>query len=606
VEHSADRLAAAVRSFRFSADPQAVTGLHWRKRLLAVFALALAVRLLYLWQWHDTYLFSVPVGDGRKFILWAQEIAAGDWLGHEVFFHTPLYPYLLGVAFKLFGDSLWVPRLINVVIGAASCVFVAQTGALLFSRTVGIIAGIGLALYAPAIFLDGLLQKTALGVFFSTLGVMLWAMYRQRPNPRTALLIGLAFALATEVHESSLAFLAISALWFVVGFGKLPWRARLLPVAALLLGAALVFVPVGLRNQHVGGSFLITTYNFGTNFWYGNNPNATGHHVGFAEGRGDTEYESVDTIRIAEGQAGRALSPAEASRYWTTRSLSYIAEAPRDWLVLTLRKYLMAWYHFEWHDTDSLYAYMDESSLLGALAVPFNFSVLMPLAMIGLVATARRWRELWPLYLGIMGTVASVAFFVVFARYRFPLVPILMLFAAVGIREIATLVATRRLAKIPLPYCAAAVLAIALGQLNFAGFATRDLAESKAVNFHGIGLRLIDQGRLAEAESALSRAISLKPEAAFPIFAMSMLKARQQRIDEQVQYLRRGLQLAPAFQQARRALSLALIELGKQRIRLGDAVGAYASLAEAANTRQFLRQDEFAELAAILRNFRVQ
>jgi len=70
---------------------------------LGVFALALVLRLAYLWQWRDSALFSTPIGDARAYLEWARAIAAGDWLGHEVFYQAPLYPYFLAVVLKLTG-----------------------------------------------------------------------------------------------------------------------------------------------------------------------------------------------------------------------------------------------------------------------------------------------------------------------------------------------------------------------------------------------------------------------------------------------------------------------------------------------------------------------
>ena len=46
---------------------------------LGVFLLAVAVRAVYLAEWHDTALFSVLLGDGRAYDLWAREIAGGNF-----------------------------------------------------------------------------------------------------------------------------------------------------------------------------------------------------------------------------------------------------------------------------------------------------------------------------------------------------------------------------------------------------------------------------------------------------------------------------------------------------------------------------------------------
>ena len=51
--------------------------------------------------------------------------------------------------------------------------------------------------------------------------------------------------------------------------------------------------------------------------------------------------------------------------------------------------------------------------------------------------------QLWILYAMLVAYAASVALFYVFARYRYPLVPLLVLFAAAGIVELPVLVAAR-------------------------------------------------------------------------------------------------------------------------------------------------------------------
>src|SRR4051794_3906008 len=62
-----------------------------------LFATAFAVRLLHVWQMRATPFFSVLMGDSRRYDEWARRIAAGEWIGHEVFYQAPLYPYLLGL-----------------------------------------------------------------------------------------------------------------------------------------------------------------------------------------------------------------------------------------------------------------------------------------------------------------------------------------------------------------------------------------------------------------------------------------------------------------------------------------------------------------------------
>ena len=142
---------------------------------LLIFAVALAVRLIHIWQLKGSPFFDTLLGDANGYDLWAQRLAGGDWIGSEVFYQAPLYPYFLGVVYALFDRDLLIVRVVQAVIGSASCVLLGLAGARLFSRPVGLAAGLALALWAPAIFFDGLLQKSVLDMFFMCLALWLIA-----------------------------------------------------------------------------------------------------------------------------------------------------------------------------------------------------------------------------------------------------------------------------------------------------------------------------------------------------------------------------------------------------------------------------------------------
>ena len=141
------------------------------------------MRLVHVWQLRRSPFFSLLMGDSRGYDEWARRIAGGDWLGHEVFYQAPLYPYLLGVIYAVAGRHLLLVRIVQALIGSASCALLALAAARLFSRRAGLVAGLMLALYAPAIFFDGLLQKSVLDVFFVCLA--LWLISRSEGTAET-------------------------------------------------------------------------------------------------------------------------------------------------------------------------------------------------------------------------------------------------------------------------------------------------------------------------------------------------------------------------------------------------------------------------------------
>src|SRR5262249_31225680 len=132
------------------------------RRAAVVFAVALGVRLIYLWQIRSSPFFDTLLGDARAYDAWAQRIAGGEWIGRDFFYQAPLYPYFLGTLYSMFGRDLLVVRVAQSVLGSSACVLLALAARSMFSDRVGLIAGFMLALYAPAWFFDSLLQKTTL------------------------------------------------------------------------------------------------------------------------------------------------------------------------------------------------------------------------------------------------------------------------------------------------------------------------------------------------------------------------------------------------------------------------------------------------------------
>ena len=161
---------ATERSTHPGVVPQALHALD----ALGVFCLALGLRVWHLLALRRSPFFDVLMGDSLGYDAWARRIAAGDWMGGDVFYQAPLYPYFLGILYAAGSDDLLIVRMAQAVVGSLACVLLAlAAGRFLSSRTAGIAAGVMLAAYAPAIFHDGLIQKSALDLFWLC-GLLWW------------------------------------------------------------------------------------------------------------------------------------------------------------------------------------------------------------------------------------------------------------------------------------------------------------------------------------------------------------------------------------------------------------------------------------------------
>ena len=91
----------------------------------------------------------------------------------------------------------------------------------------------------------------------------------------------------------------------------------------------MLLLPVAIRNAAVGGGFYLTTSQFGSNFFIGNNPASDGTYMSLRPGRGAPEFERLDATELAQKAVGRTLTPGEVSDYWFDRSRAYIRAAAR-------------------------------------------------------------------------------------------------------------------------------------------------------------------------------------------------------------------------------------------------------------------------------------
>jgi Flp pilus assembly protein TadD len=438
-----------------------------------------------------------------------------------------------------------------------------MAGARFFSPRVGLISGLALALWAPAIFFDGLIQKSVLDMFFVCLGLFLISRV---PPPKGGGYIGVWAGLGAAMgalaltRENALVFILVVLIW---GWFQ---HSRKTAIPAFVAGLAIVLTPVVIRNYAIDGGFYLTTSQFGSNFYIGNNPRADGTYASIRFGRGAPEFERLDAKEVAEASVGRALSPSEVSSYWTGRALGYITAQPFDWLQLTGRKILLLVNRTEMLDTESQESHAEWSTPLAVLSWVAHFGLLVPFAFLGMIVT---WKDsrLWILHALTITYALSVVMFFVFARYRYPLVPFLLLFGAVPFdsqsrRAAARLFAQGRGGRLALASIAAVAIAANLAMLS--------PALMMAITENNLGTALQEQQRYDEAIRHHQRAIALVPGYAPAHNNLGAALRRSDRLDEAIASYRKALELEPGYPSAGRNLAGALRQLGNRLIDAGS------------------------------------
>ncbi len=520
-----------------------------------VVAAAFFIRLIYLLQIEAIPLFYNLAGDGRTYDEWGQRIAAGDWLGQGVFYQTPLYPYFLGVLQFVVGHNLWLIRFLQIILGAISCGLIFRIGERLFSRSAGIAAGLILAFYAPAIFFDGLIEKSVLDLTLLSLGLYVLLLVADERWLKWLGCGGLIGLLGLS-RENALILAPVIAAWIILHYRErsLGLRARWLGLFSA--GVLLVLFPVGLRNLLIGGEFKLTTSQFGPNFYIGNNPLADGTYGSIRNVIHENQLEGSDAKRLAERALGRSLSPGQVSSYWFEQSLQYISAQPAQWLKLLGFKWLRVWNAREVEDSDDFYIYQNWSWLLSLLGWFGHFGILAPLAGVGILLTLRHWRQLWLLYAMIVALAAGVAVFYVFGRYRYPLVPLLALFAGVGIVE------SWRLCRQAAWRTLAPTAALAIAGAVLINWPLQKVSGAGAAGYNNLANALAKQGQIDEAIKAAEQALKVQPDFAIAHYNLGNLYVQRGRLDLAQRHFEEALRILPNYAEAHSNYGQLLAERG--------------------------------------------
>ena len=536
------------------------------KDLALVSAVSALIQGLAAWTTQDVPTSWHLVGDAAGYWDWARSIAAGDWLEHEGFYQAPLYPYLLGLLMALGGASKWL--VVAAQVGCSALAAGLLTGATgrMFGRAAGIIAGLMLAAYPPAVFAGITIQKSALDLLLTC---ALVALLTRRREARAGIApwagtLGIVCGLLALTRENALLWVPLCGtyVWWMgcapnlmarnsdsvspmgiepsaahKGRRYIPWRG----VSCFVIGCGLLLGAVAARNAYVSGEWSVTTFQSGPNFYIGNSAQADGRYRPLVRGHETPIFERADAQRLAQEAAGRQLSARAVSRYWWSRACGDIAAAPARWLRVMAYKLLLTVNRYEIADAESLHVYAAYAYPWGILPSVWHFGVLAPLAVIGVLATWSRKREFWIHYLLIASMAASVALFYVLARYRLPVVPLLIPFAAVAVMELARKLRRRSgkgLTKLLAPALVVAVMV---------NVEVQDEKRLDALAWMNAGVAAAEGGDLASATGCFERAVVDHPESPEVNVDLALALAMQERFAEALTHyetaLRSGVDL---------------------------------------------------------------
>ena len=525
------------------------------KNLAFVFAAALALRLLYIFEIADNPFFTSPVVDAQTYTEQARLIAAGHSLNYEPgpFWQPPLFPWFAGTIYWLAGEHFFIAiRLVQAIFGALSCVLLFALGQHLFDHRIALGAAAALALYGPAIYFDAeiLPASAAVLLFLAVTLTVLNAAGRQRPL--SWIVPGVLFGLAALNVATILITLPCLAAWIYLE-DRQQWRRAGLKLLSLGAGLFLVIAPVSWRNYLAGDEFVLISWNAGVNFYLGNNPN----YPATVQVRPGQEWLNLMNRAHSAGHASGAANSA----FFFSQSWDYIRTQPLDYIRLVGIKLASFWHGDEIARNQNIYYSRNYSHLLTAVLwkyiLSFPFGLVGPLALVGLFL-ARKCDGPVRLVMGlILSYAAGIILFFVTARYRLPLIPFLLLFASFAVAQLANAMHQRR--RTQLLWGGVALTLAVWTNWNVGAMQMGRDAE----HYYNLGHAHIEQDQLPAGIQALQKAASMAPEDAEILFSLGTAYTFTKDYRRATAVLKEAAQLYPHRMDIR--LNLGNAYFGSQR-----------------------------------------
>ena len=246
-------------------------------------------------------------------------------------YRPPLYPLLLSAVYQVWGHTPVAVRLLQALLGTATCALLYGIGRRIGGERCGLIAAALGSAYPLLVFFTAVLMAETLLVFLTTAAVLLALRLEVLPTLKNAALLGFVLGLALLCKPVVLPWVSL-LLW---GW----WRRSPLSAArsggrvALVLGVmGLTLAPWTARNAAVTGYFVPLASNLGMNLMIGNEPQARGIY------RWGTDYLTMAQALVGE------IEPAVARDRALARLVAAeMVESPQRFARLALRKLFWLW-----------------------------------------------------------------------------------------------------------------------------------------------------------------------------------------------------------------------------------------------------------------------
>lgn len=327
---------------------------------------------------------------------------------------APVYPYVLALAFKMFGvytrSAAFFMLTFNSMFGSLTCWTLYRIGTRVYNESVGRGAAWTWAVFPYAIYWPvRIIWEVSLSTFLLSLALWLTIRLGDKPGRRDWLSYGLLWGLILLTNTTLAILLPFFFGWLLVRKRPFDWR-QVHGAAISVIVMLLCITPWTVRNYKVFGRFIFIRDNLPMELHEANNPDS----AGLWTRREHPGNDPVSMKRFQElGEIGFMNEKRDEVR-------GFIHEHPRAFLLFTLQR---VWY---------FWAAPPQTVILGGydlwIARHVEYLLAAVFAFAGLVLTFRRKNEYrWLLAPFLL--VYPLPYYLVnpFQRYKHPIETVMLL-----------------------------------------------------------------------------------------------------------------------------------------------------------------------------------
>jgi 4-amino-4-deoxy-L-arabinose transferase-like glycosyltransferase len=410
----------------------------------AVLLLALVLRIAALFSLKGSIYFDFPVIDESVYHQWASQIAAGTYKSSSVYEFSPLPAYIAAVIYKIFSPDILYIRIMNIILGVFSCLFVYLIGKELVNRNIGLVAALIACLYEPFIFYSIVPLKASLTVFLFPLSIYLFLAILNKNSIVKALLLGLAVGLLLNVRPNAVVIIPVLPLVIIWSQYKDKFTSKTIAATLVIyvLGMAIAVSPFMIRNYKAAGKIALTTTQAGQNLYYGNNLEEKDPYFRPLPFASSIPFEQGVQFTIeASRRTNTKMSHEEASSYWTREVIKMALDRPGAFSAKISRKTLVLFNSFE---SGNHYHIGFMSNFVKFFKFPFiAIWLILPFGVAAMAMNFVKDRKFLGLSIIFLAYAATLVIFFSSTRMRLPLLVILIPLAVVGVADLVSFIGKR-------------------------------------------------------------------------------------------------------------------------------------------------------------------